>query len=908
MKAKVDLSNVNSRITALGEMRNELLRLRVSDESAQDIIDKIAAYRKLSAAISAIVQGNQKLTSQYQSAKGSTDDDNEIKILGRDARNGAARHLAKQQKMAELRRVQEEKENKAIKDSEELFKQFETAVEVFVTADLDTMDDARENLVDLRKKLNSALTEFPKIEERTAYFKNIEKLNEKISRAVTYKEILVAADRYLKATTDTMDGELDSYKKLRNSFHKVLTQLPKHAEERRYYTEQIKGLDQKVTQHKEKTEKLIKEMREELVRLAKANREKVQKLTEEGQSLLPIFLLAAPPEVKKAVEALASDKELLALMEGTEEIKLLLGGIGVQSGMKQITSGVVEEMVEETVDEAMTVVASHGESTKVIPVETQIAVLDSVLNALSKEENPTEKTQQTILAVTFLRKTLQGIQSLQRGDKQYVTFIGQVGEHAIISHLSVRELIEKPEQTISSLVELFLKTPVQVAFTSRKEAETLSLLVNANVPNILADVQKAINQGSIPALTEEARGALTQGVMSGALVKGKNAPVKVETISDVAALMLHTANTGNSKALAPIFGDRAPVIQQQLQKIEKHCAKDEPKPLSQSDMVVVAKEFAALILTFGDAANAKNGPIPEFIGSSVFPNNRLEGPKVALLDSSLDGSRPVDLVTQHLLLNGGIAPISGSVLYDQGPLLIMPPPQPIKDNEKEKARKIQIQQDEAFARDLENEEAQEIWDQVLATDKDEAFARDLENKEAHEIGEQLFATENDAALAAEEQENELVLAREVQKNEAIIKRVDQILDGLAEKIDGIGHEEPEARDEAVSLHVNLTLARNTLEDKLKAGENRQHVQAEFKEWCAQSVAVAMPVLEKDLGWGEYLQNMLKTIANVFIAGAQKLGSTATFFNTSSKSAQAVAETGQELQSDSEPDEGNAPTI
>jgi hypothetical protein len=66
----------------------------------------------------------------------------------------------------------------------------------------------------------------------------------------------------------------------------------------------------------------------------------------------------------------------------------------------------------------------------------------------------------------------------------------------------------------------------------------------------------------------------------------------------------------------------------------------------------------------------------------------------------------------------------------------------------------------------------------------------------------------------------------------------------------------------------------------------------------------MPALEKDLGWGEILQNILKDIANIFIAGAQKLGSSATFFNTKSKSSQEVAETGQELQAD---EEDNSPS-
>ncbi len=188
------------------------------------------------------------------------------------------------------------------------------------------------------------------------------------------------------------------------------------------------------------------------------------------------------------------------------------------------------------------------------------------------------------------------------------------------------------------------------------------------------------------------------------------------------------------------------------------------------------------------------------------------------------------------------------------------------------------------------------WKPIIAANEKAA-----KEKAAKETANQI---EQDQALAVEEQAKEIatkmgeVIAEEVQKNEAVVKRIERILDGLVEKIEGIGQNHPEARSQAVNLHNTLMVGLNTLEEELKSGQkSRKEATDDFKELCSATIMSVMPALEKDLGWGEYLKNMLKSIANVFIAGVQKLGSNATFFNTSSKSSQAVDETGQELQAD-----------
>ncbi|MCL9685503.1 hypothetical protein [Legionella maioricensis] len=212
--------------------------------------------------------------------------------------------------------------------------------------------------------------------------------------------------------------------------------------------------------------------------------------------------------------------------------------------------------------------------------------------------------------------------------------------------------------------------------------------------------------------------------------------------------------------------------------------------------------------------------------------------------------------------------------------------------ENERKKEIQMQQDEAFAA---KEQATEIASALI-----EGVAKQQ-------------VEQQDSAFAAKEQATEIASAilEEAQKREAVIKRVERILDNLALKIEGIGQHHPEARAQAVNLHNTLMKGLTTLEVELKSGQkSRKEATDDFKELCSATIMSVMPALEKDLGWGEYLKNMLKSIANVFIAGAQKLGSNATFFNTSSKSGQAVTETGQELQADEDetPDQNPAANI
>ncbi|MCL9683988.1 hypothetical protein [Legionella maioricensis] len=97
-------------------------------------------------------------------------------------------------------------------------------------------------------------------------------------------------------------------------------------------------------------------------------------------------------------------------------------------------------------------------------------------------------------------------------------------------------------------------------------------------------------------------------------------------------------------------------------------------------------------------------------------------------------------------------------------------------------------------------------------------------------------------------------------------RIDAALSTLREQISRVDqHHSPEAFNKADRLLLQLQRARNNYSTAL----NQQDViisqaSSTFKETCARLIDDAKPLLERDLGWGDYLTNLLKTIANAII--------------------------------------------
>lgn len=140
-----------------------------------------------------------------------------------------------------------------------------------------------------------------------------------------------------------------------------------------------------------------------------------------------------------------------------------------------------------------------------------------------------------------------------------------------------------------------------------------------------------------------------------------------------------------------------------------------------------------------------------------------------------------------------------------------------------------------------------------------------------------------------------------------IEKIDMALSMLQSQIIFIGKNVECAQDVAEVLYNDLLTARNQYYSSLKNGtdENGEQIsRAEarqlFRATCDGLIMEAMPILEKDhLSWGDFLQNLMKTIANAVI----KVGSLFTvhnFFTPVKSTKEIITEAGNELQTDVDP--------
>lgn len=135
------------------------------------------------------------------------------------------------------------------------------------------------------------------------------------------------------------------------------------------------------------------------------------------------------------------------------------------------------------------------------------------------------------------------------------------------------------------------------------------------------------------------------------------------------------------------------------------------------------------------------------------------------------------------------------------------------------------------------------------------------------------------------------------KIQAALDTVDIALHGLKSKIGEINqHQYDKAYAAAKVLLNQLQEARDQYAIDLKNPEIK-HAEAglKFKAACKLAIDEAKPVLEKDLGWGDYLKNLLKVIANAIVIGLT-LGISSGFFTTKrSESAKAVEQAEKDLE-------------
>ena len=341
-----------------------------------------------------------------------------------------------------------------------------------------------------------------------------------VRRVELFAQLEKAEKRVRTATVATIDGELEAFKALKKELTQVTAELPR-TEKRKGYFKDIEELNEQVESRVEEVAQSLKAMEEHVQARVEIIEEEVEQFVEEGGSLLQVFLLTASEEVKDAFKELMHNKKVLALLRDNQELLSLMGTENVAEGLQQLTDG--------------------NEGSIALPPKNQIAVLETVLDVLTR--NTDVKSESVVLACQLLGTVVKGVRDLQKGDKQYVTFVTEVGGFAKVIHLSFNDFLHDPlaiGNFYSTLLKQGITNKLHMVFTSPEQAATIFFAVN-NV-----DV-RALTQ-RMASLSQEELLGLTQGNMGGALVSSSNGALvqglpKVEKFSDVITLIAHS--TGN---------------------------------------------------------------------------------------------------------------------------------------------------------------------------------------------------------------------------------------------------------------------------------------------------------------------------------------------------------------------------
>jgi len=128
------------------------------------------------------------------------------------------------------------------------------------------------------------------------------------------------------------------------------------------------------------------------------------------------------------------------------------------------------------------------------------------------------------------------------------------------------------------------------------------------------------------------------------------------------------------------------------------------------------------------------------------------------------------------------------------------------------------------------------------------------------------------------------------------EKLNKIFKQLGDKINTIEkHKKPEAFDTAQMLLDNLKSAKETMMKNLRTPQRNEQKDIDvFLKTCKESINKALPILEKDLGWGDFLKNILKSIANAVISVAT-IGNKKNFFKlATTPSSEAVKDADKDL--------------
>ncbi|HAU1151236.1 TPA: type IV secretion protein Dot [Legionella pneumophila] len=147
----------------------------------------------------------------------------------------------------------------------------------------------------------------------------------------------------------------------------------------------------------------------------------------------------------------------------------------------------------------------------------------------------------------------------------------------------------------------------------------------------------------------------------------------------------------------------------------------------------------------------------------------------------------------------------------------------------------------------------------------QAEVEKLKLEEQLKLEKQLEEEKLKLAQQSEEEKPKLENQQEETITQAL-QKIDGILQELTLKIDRVDqHQYKKAHDTANTLLQSLIAARDEYERDLRANEFSPELAGrKFKLACQDAVKIAKPVLEKDLGWGDYLKNLLKCLGNAVI--------------------------------------------
>ncbi|MBL7481205.1 GNAT family N-acetyltransferase [Legionella bononiensis] len=138
-------------------------------------------------------------------------------------------------------------------------------------------------------------------------------------------------------------------------------------------------------------------------------------------------------------------------------------------------------------------------------------------------------------------------------------------------------------------------------------------------------------------------------------------------------------------------------------------------------------------------------------------------------------------------------------------------------------------------------------------------------------------------------EDELKSSQHKNRIKVSMDKINEVLDTLVSRIGQVDqHHFPEAVEKAQKLLLALNTARDKYyEEILKVDCNLEQIGTQFKHSCKAAIDAAKPVLSRDLSWGEYLGNLMLSLANAVIS-VVSFGQINTFFTPAkSKSETAV---------------------